>query len=98
VSCALERDDGSGTVSLTLIAPPAGTTYLDVARRQIETDPGVQVEEEPALGGGAFSAARGGTMATVALKGGTAILLRFETATVARAELRRFSERVLDRL
>jgi hypothetical protein len=35
---------------------------------------------------------------TVALKGGTAMLLRFEAPTVARAELRRFSERVRDRL
>jgi uncharacterized protein (TIGR03067 family) len=98
VSCALERNDGSGTVSLTLIAPPAGTTYVDVSRRQAEAGRDVKVEDEPGLGASAFSGVRGWTVATVALKGGTAMLLRFEAPTVARAELRRFSERVLDRL
>jgi len=98
VSCALERDDGSATVALTLVAPPAGTAYVDAARREVEGGRGVQVEDEPALGTGAFSGVRGWTVATVALKGGTAMLLRFEAPTVARAELRRFSERVFDRL
>ena len=98
VSCALERDDGSGTVSLTLVAPPAGTAYVHAARRETEAGRRLQVEDEPALGLGAFSGARGWTVITVALKQGTAMLLRFEAPTVARAELRRFSERVRDRL
>jgi uncharacterized protein (TIGR03067 family) len=97
-SCALERDDGSGTVSLTLVAPPAGAAYVDAARRETETGRRVQVEDEPALGPGAFSGVRGWTVIAVALKRGTAMLLRFEAPMVARSELRRFSERVRDRL
>jgi uncharacterized protein (TIGR03067 family) len=98
VSCALERDDGSGTVSLTLVAPPAGAAYVDAARRETETGRRVQVEDEPTLGPGAFSGVRGWTVIAVALKRGTAMLLRFEAPMVARAELRQFSERVRDRL
>lgn len=98
VSCALERDDGSATISLTLVAPPAGTAYVDAARRETEAGRRVQVEDEPALGLGAFSGLRGWTVIVVALKRGTAMLLRFEAPTVARAELRRFSESVRDRL
>ena len=98
VGCALERDDGSGTVSLTLVAAPGGVAYVDVARRQAEARDRVQLEDEPRLGSGAFSATRGWTVITVALKGGAAMLLRFEAPTIARAELRRFSERVFDRL
>jgi hypothetical protein len=98
VSCALERDDGSGTVSLTLVVPPAGAAYVDAARRETETGRRVQVEDEPTLGPGAFSGVRGWTVIAGALKRGTAMLLRFEAPMVARAELRRFSERVRDRL
>jgi len=98
LGCSVERDDGSGTVSLTIVAAPAGTAYVDAARRQTEAGSRVQLEDEPALGPGAFSAIRGWTVITVALKGGAAMLLRFEAPTVARAELRRFSERVFDRL
>jgi uncharacterized protein (TIGR03067 family) len=98
VRCALERDDGSGTVSLTLVAPPAGAAYVDAARRETETGRRVQVEDEPTLGPGAFSGVRGWTVIAVALKRGTAMLLRFEAPMVARAELRQFSERVRDRL
>jgi uncharacterized protein (TIGR03067 family) len=98
VSCALERDDGSGTVSLTLVAPPAGAAYVDAARRETEAGRRVQVEDEPTLGPGAFSGVRGWTVIAVALKRGTAMLLRFEAPMVARAELRQFSERVRDRL
>jgi len=98
VTCTLERDDGSGAVALTLVPPPAATAYVDAARREAASQPRVQLEEEPGLGPGAFSALRGQTVATVTLKQETAMVLRFEAPQVARAETRRFAERVRDRL
>src|SRR5215468_4525468 len=98
VTCTLERDDGSGAIGLTLVAPPAATGFVDAARREAESRERVQLEEEPALGPEAFSAVRGETVATVALKQDTAMVLRFEAPQVPRAEARRFAERVRDRL
>jgi uncharacterized protein (TIGR03067 family) len=97
-TCALERLDGSGTVTLTLVAPPAGAAYVNAMRRDLASRRGVQVEEESALGPGAYSAIRGWTVFTIALKHGTAMLLGFEAPTVARAELRRFAQHVNDQL
>ena len=98
VTCTLERDDGSGAVGLTLVAPPAATGYVDAARREAESRERVTLEAEPALGPEAFSAGRGETVATVAIKQDTAMVLRFEAPAVPRAEARRFAERVRDRL
>jgi hypothetical protein len=58
----------------------------------------MQIEDEPALGPGAFSAARGWTVIVVALKGGTAMVLRVDALSADRAELRLFAQRVLDAL
>ena len=98
VTCTLERDDGSGAVGLTLVAPPAATSYVDAARREAEIREHVTLEEEPALGREAFSAVRGKTVATVALKQDTAMVLRFEAPQVPREDARRFAERVRERL
>jgi uncharacterized protein (TIGR03067 family) len=97
-SCALDRTDGSRAISLTLVAPPAGPAYVDAARREAQADRRMQIEEEPALGAGAFSGARGWTVVVVAHRGGTAMMLKFEALGVDRVELRRFAARVLDAL
>ena len=97
-SCAFDRLDGSATVSLSLTAPPGGAASVEAARREPQANHRLQIEEEPALGAGAFSATRGWTLVVVALKQGTAMVLRFEAPGVERAELRRFAERVFDRL
>jgi uncharacterized protein (TIGR03067 family) len=94
VTCALEREDGAGAVTLTLIPPPAATPFLDAARREAFARQRTPLEDEPSLGPGAFSAIRGWTLSTVALKQGTAMLLRVEAPTVPRGEARRFAERV----
>lgn len=97
-SCALDRNDGSRAISLTLVAAPAGPGYVDVARRQAQAGSKLQIEDEPALGPGAFSGARGWTVLIVALKGGTAMVIRVDALNADRAELRRFAQRVLDAL
>lgn len=97
-TCALERTDGSSTVSLTLVAAPAGTAYAEAARREAEAGRRLQIEEEPVLGAGAFSAAQGWTVIVVAVKGGAAMVLRVEAARAGRDELRRLAERVFDAL
>ena len=94
VTCALEREDGSGAVALTIIPPPAATPYLDAARREAFARQPTPVEDEPSLGPGAFTSIRGSTLSMVALKQGTAMLLRFETSKAPRGEVRRFAERV----
>ena len=58
----------------------------------------MQIEEEPALGAGAFSGASGWTVVVVAHRRGTAMLLKFEAFGAERIELRRFAARVLDAL
>ena len=97
-SCALDRTDGSRAISLTLVPPPAGPGYVDAARREAQADRRLQIEEEPALGAGAFSGAGGWTVIVVAHRRGTAMLLKFEALGAERVELRRFAARVLDAL
>jgi uncharacterized protein (TIGR03067 family) len=97
-SCAVDRADGSRAISLTLLAPPAGPAYVDAVRREAEADRRMQIEEEPALGAGAFSGASGWTVVVVAHRRGTAMLLKFEAFGAERVELRRFAARVLDAL
>ena len=97
-SCALKRTDGSRSISLTLIAPPGGAAYVDAARQEAETKHRMQMEDEPALGADAFSAASGWTIVVVAHRRGTAMILKFEALGAERDELRRFAARVLDAL
>ncbi len=97
-SCALDRTDGSSAISLTLVAPPAGPAYVDAARREADADRRTQIEEETALGDGAFSGRRGWTVVVVAHRHGTAMILTLEAARAERADVRRFAARVLDAL
>ena len=97
-SCALDRTDGSSAISLTLVAPPAGPAYVDAAREEANASRRLQIEDEPALGVGAFSSARGWTVVVVAHRRGTAMILTFEALRTERAELQRFAARVLDAL
>lgn len=97
-SCARDRSDGSSAISLTIVPSPGGSGYVDGARREAQASRKMQIEEEPALGAGAFSAAKGWTVIVVGLKGGTAMVLGVEALSVDRVELRRFAQRVLDGL
>ena len=97
-TCALDRTDGSKAIALTLVAPPAGPGYVDAARREATADHRMQLDEEPALGAGAFSSARGWTIIVVAHRRGTAMILKFEGLAAERTELRHFAARVLDAL
>jgi uncharacterized protein (TIGR03067 family) len=97
-SCALDRTDGSAAMSLTLVGPPAGPDYAAAARREALANRGMKIEEEPALGDRAFSAASGWTVVVVADRRGTAMVLRLEALRVERADLQRFAARVLDAL
>jgi hypothetical protein len=97
-TCALDRTDGSSAISLTLVGPPAGPAYADAARREVVAKPGLQIEEEPTLGTGAFSAASGWTVVVVADRRGTAMILKLEALRIPRVELQRFATRVLDAL
>jgi uncharacterized protein (TIGR03067 family) len=97
-TCALGRTDGSSAVSLTLVAAPGGAAFVDAARREADADRHLQIEEEPTLGAGAFSGSGGWTVIVVALKSGTAMVLRVEGVGVDREALRRFAARVLDAL
>jgi uncharacterized protein (TIGR03067 family) len=97
-SCALDRTDGSRSISLTLIAPPAGPAYVNLARQEAQAKPRMQIEDELALGADAFSAASGWTVIVVAHRRGTAMILKFEALDADRVELRRFAARVLDAL
>jgi uncharacterized protein (TIGR03067 family) len=97
-TCALDRTDGSSAISLTLVGPPAGPAYADAARREVVANPGLQIEEEPTLGAGAFSAASGWTVVVVADRRGTAMILKLEALRIPRVELQRFAARVLDAL
>ena len=97
-SCALDRTDGTSAISLTLVAPPAGPAFVDVARREVAANGRVEIADEPALGAGAFSGARGWTVVVAAHRRGTAMILTFEALRDDRAELRRFAARVLDAL
>jgi uncharacterized protein (TIGR03067 family) len=96
--CALDRTDASGTISLTLVGPPAGPAYADAARREALANRRMEIEEEPTLGAGAFSAAGGWTVVVVADRRGTAMILKVEAPGVPRVELQRFAARVLDAL
>ena len=58
----------------------------------------LRIEEEPALGAGAFSGASGWTVVVVAHRRGTAMILTFEALRTERIELQRFAARVLDTL
>jgi hypothetical protein len=58
----------------------------------------VQIEEEPALGAGAFSGTSGWTVIVVAQRRGAAIVLTLKGVAVDRTQLRRFAARVLDSL
>ncbi len=97
-SCALDRTDGASAISLTLVAPPAGPAYVDAAREEANASRRLQIEEEPALGVGAFSGASGWTIVVVAHRRGTAMILTFEALRTERTELQRFAARVLDAL
>jgi uncharacterized protein (TIGR03067 family) len=95
VSCALDRIDGSAAISLTLVGPPAGPDYAAAVRKEALANRGMQIEDEPSLGAGAFSAASGWTVVVVADWRGTAMILKLEALRVARADLQRFAARVL---
>jgi uncharacterized protein (TIGR03067 family) len=97
-SCALDRTDGASAISLTLVAPPAGPAYVDAAREEANASRRLQIEEEPALGVGAFSGSSGWTVVVVAHRRGTAMILTFEALRTERTELQRFAARVLDAL
>jgi uncharacterized protein (TIGR03067 family) len=97
-TCALDRTDGASAISLTLVAPPAGPAYVDAAREEANASRRLQIEEEPALGVGAFSGASGWTIVVVAHRRGTAMILTFEALRTERTELQRFAARVLDAL
>jgi hypothetical protein len=97
-SCARDRSDSSSAISLTIVASPAGSGYVDVLRQQAQAGRKMQIEDEPVLGPGAFSGAGGWTVIVVALKGETAMILRVDALGADRAELRRFAQRVLDAL
>jgi uncharacterized protein (TIGR03067 family) len=97
-TCALDRTDGSRVISLTLVAPPGGPAVVDAARLEMQANRRMQLEEEPALGAGAFSSAHGWTVVVVAQRRGTAMILEFQALGADRTELRRFAARVLDAL
>jgi uncharacterized protein (TIGR03067 family) len=96
--CEIDRTDGSRAISLVLVAPPAGPAYVEAARQEADADRRTQIDEEPTLGGDAFSAVHGWTVVVVALRRGTALILKFQGLGAERAELRRFAARVLDAL
>jgi uncharacterized protein (TIGR03067 family) len=98
VSCALDRIDGSAAISLTLVGPPAGPDYAAAVRKEALANRGMQIEDEPSLGAGAFSAASGWTVVVVSDWRGTAMMLKLEALRVERADLQRFAARVLDAL
>ena len=54
-TCALGRTDGSRLLSLTLVAAPAGASYIEAGRKEAQRNRGMQIQDEPALGAGAFS-------------------------------------------
>jgi hypothetical protein len=58
----------------------------------------MQIDEEPALGPGAFSIARRWTFVVVAVRSATAVVLRLDAPNTDRAVVRRFAQRVLDTL
>ena len=97
-TCALDRSDGSSAISLMLVAPPGGAAYIDTARGEAQASRRLKIEDEPALGAGAFSGASGWTIDVVALKRGTAMILKFEALGAERVEVRRFVQRVFDAL
>ena len=97
-SCALDRTDGSAVITLTLVGPPAGPEYAAAARTEALANRRMQIEDEPSLGAGAFSAASGWTVVVVADRRGTAMILKLEALRVERADLQRFAARVLDAL
>jgi len=97
-SCALDRADGSAVITLTLVGPPAGPEYAAAARKEALANRRMQIEDEPSLGAGAFSAASGWTVVVVADRRGTAMILKLEALRVERADLQRFAARVLDAL
>jgi len=96
--CELDRTDGSATISLTLVGPPAGPEYVAAARREVRANQSLRIEEEPSLGSDAFSASGGWTILVVADRRGTAMILKLEASKVERADLERFAARVLDAL
>jgi uncharacterized protein (TIGR03067 family) len=95
-TCALDRTDGSRAISLTLVPAPAGPGYVDAARQEVQSRRRMQIQDEPALGVGAFSNASGSRVIVVAERGGAAIVLELEGVAVDRDQLRRFAARVLD--
>jgi uncharacterized protein (TIGR03067 family) len=95
-SCALDRIDGSATISLTLVGPPAGPEYVAAARQEALANRRLRIEEEPALGSGAFSASGGWTVVMAADRRGTAMIIKLEALKRERADLVRFAARVLD--
>ena len=97
-TCTLDRADGSRTISLKLVPAPAGGGYIDAARQEAQSRSRVQIEEEPALGAGAFSGTSAWTVTVVAQRHGAAIVLTLKGVAVDRAQLRRFAARVLDSL
>jgi uncharacterized protein (TIGR03067 family) len=97
-SCALDRTDGSAVITLTLVGPPAGPEYAAAARKEALANRRMQIEDEPSLGAGAFSAASGWTVVVVADRRGAAMILKLEALRVERADLQRFAARVLDAL
>ena len=97
-TCALDRTDGSRTISLTLVPAPGGAFYVDATRQEAQSSHKMQIEEEPALGVGAFSSTSGWTVIVVARRDGAAMVLALEGVAVDRTELRRFAARVLDSL
>jgi uncharacterized protein (TIGR03067 family) len=96
-TCALNRTDGSRAISLTLVPAPAGAGYIDAARREAQSSR-MQIQDEPALGVGAFSSTSGSRVIVVAERRGAAIVLELEGFGVDRTQLRRFAARVLDSL
>jgi hypothetical protein len=96
--CALDRTDGSRAISLTLVPAPAGAGYVDAARQEAQSRHRMQIEEEPALGAGAFSSTSGWTVIVVAERRGAAIVLKLEGVAVDGSQLRGFAARVLDSL
>jgi hypothetical protein len=96
--CRVDSTDGSRTISLMIVAAPGGSAYLDAARREAQADRDMQIEEEPALGPGAFSIARRWTFVVVAVRSATAVVLRLDAPNTDRAVVRRFAQRVLDTL
>ena len=97
-TCTLGRTGGSQEISLTLVPTPAGASYIEAGRKEAQRNRWMQIQNEPALGAGAFSMSGHTRIIVVAERRGAAIVLDLEGFPIDENQLRRFAARVLDAL